>query len=399
MHETRIIAILACITALGALTVDVYLPSLPGIVVDLGTTESLVQQTVTSYLLGLTLAQLLVGPLSDSCGRRPVILGGLCVYLSGSILCALAPDVGMLILGRSVQGLGAAATVAPARAMIRDIWHGDAAARALSLVMMLVACVPLLAPLAGAGIFIAAGWRVVFWVLTGLAMVFAGMVVTGLPETMSKSAALHVRASSLRGLGHMLMHRKAWCYLMWSGCAYGVLFAYIAGVPFLYLSSLGLGPVRFGFLVAVNALGVLMMNGLNAKWVRTHGHVRMAGCGLCCSLLGSALLLLLVLTDSMSVTRAVVALFAAVAPVAFTVANGTVGLLDLFPQHAGAAAGLGGVTQFGMATMAGGLVGMLHDSGAWAMAIVMTLMAAGGLLAWWSMGRVMAGELEMPAHD
>src|SRR5699024_8551233 len=166
-RNVELIILLGLLAAIGPLSIDTYLPSMPAIAAELGATSSLVQQSVSAYFIGLAAGQLICGPCSDRYGRRPVLFVGLGLYLAATLACVLAPTIGILIAGRTLQGLGAAATPAAGRAVIRDIWSGDQAARAMSFVMMVMAFAPLIAPMLGGQIFAWFGWRAIFWLMAG----------------------------------------------------------------------------------------------------------------------------------------------------------------------------------------------------------------------------------------
>lgn len=382
-RNLELIVLLGLIAAIGPLSIDTYLPSMPAIAAEFGVAASLVQQSVSAYFFGLAAGQIVAGPFSDRFGRRPVLFGGLALYLAATLACVLAPGIGVLIIGRAVQGLGASATPAAGRAIIRDVWSGNRAARAMSFVMMVMAFAPLIAPLIGGQIFAHLGWRAIFWLMLGFGALLVGLVLFRLPETNRPGATAGVRITDyFRAYGRILASAHAWGYLLAGGLSFATMFAYITGSPFVYIEYFGVNPQYFGFLFAVNVIGLTLGNWLNSRFVTRLGYRRLMGAGIVVSALGVAALLACAITTTGGIIAVIVTLFIAVGPVSMVGANAIAGLLNLYPRNAGAASALFGVAQFGFGALAGVLAGVLYTGTATAMALAMTIMAGGAFLAW-----------------
>ncbi|HET7268318.1 MAG TPA: Bcr/CflA family multidrug efflux MFS transporter [Oleiagrimonas sp.] len=381
--HAELIVILGLLAAIGPLSIDTYLPSLPAIAQELDASAALVAQSVSAYFFGLAAGQIVCGPLSDRYGRRPVLFVGLALYLVASVGCVLAPSVTILIAARAVQGLGAASTAAAGRAVIRDVWAGDRAAQAMSFVMMVMAFAPLLAPIIGGQIDVYFGWRAVFWLMLGFALLLVALVAIRLPETNGPERRAGVRVgATFRAYGHVLAGTRAWCYLLCGGLSYATMFGYITGSPFVYMQFFDISPQYFGLFFGLNVIGLVLGNWLNSRYVMRLGTRRLLGIGSAVSLLGARALLGCALAGTGVLVAVVITLFIAVGPVSMVGANAMAGLLNLYPHNAGAASALFGVSQFGFGALAGVLVGVLFTGTPLAMAEVMMIMALGSFVAW-----------------
>ena len=190
-------ALLAAMTAIGPLTTDMYLPSLPDIAQKLGASTSQTQLTVSSYLIGFAVGQIVYGPVSDRHGRKPVLAVALALYCIASLICALSTSIEMLIAARALQALGSSGGIVLARAIVRDLYSGARAGRELSLIGAVMALAPVLAPLVGGVLQTGFGWRSVFYVLVSLGLIGAAVVIPQMPETLSQRAAEPLSPSSM----------------------------------------------------------------------------------------------------------------------------------------------------------------------------------------------------------
>lgn len=383
-RDVELIILLGLLAAIGPLSIDTYLPSIPAIANMLGTSIPVVQQSVSAYFLGLAAGQIVCGPFSDRFGRRPILFIGLVLYLIATLACVYAPTIDVLILGRAIQGLGASATPAAGRAVIRDIWSGDMAARAMSFVMMTMAFAPVIAPLLGGQIFTYFGWQAIFWLMAGFGLLLMALVVFRLPETNGPERRAGVKLGAyFRAYRYVLADRRAWAYLLTGGLSFATLFAYITSSSAVYIDFFGVDPEYFGFFFAINVVGLTLGNWFNSRYVAHFGYEKLLGAGTAISLLGVIALLLCALQTIGGLTAVIIALFIAVGPVSMTGANAIAGLLNLFPKNAGAASAMFGVFQFGLGAVAGSFTGLFAGTSApTAMAAAMTIMAGGAFLGW-----------------
>lgn len=377
-----IILLLAFLAAIGPLAIDTYLPSLPAIAADFGSNSGAAQQSVTAFFIGIAAGQLVAGPLSDRFGRRPVLLIGFGLFFITCIACALAPNIETLIFARLLQGLSAAVSPSAGRAMVRDIWEGNEAARAMSYITMAMVVAPLLAPMIGGVIMTYWGWRFIFWFLLAFSALALALVLIRLPETNGPEKRGNVRLPDyFRAYGKVLSQQQSWAYLLCGGFSLATMFAYITGSPFVYIEFFGVKEAYFGFFFALNVVGLFLGNFINARLVDRFGYINMLMAGVTTALIGAIMLLFTSYFAIGGIVAVVVGLFIAVAPASMVGSNSTVGLMNNFPRNAGAAMGVFGVAQFGLGALASFLVGALYTGTPMAMALGMAITALFSFLA------------------
>jgi DHA1 family bicyclomycin/chloramphenicol resistance-like MFS transporter len=374
--------ILGSLTAFGPLSIDMYLPALPALAESFVTSPSRVQLTLSAFFLGFGLGQLVYGPLSDRWGRRPPLLAGIALYVGASVLCALSPRVGPLIAMRFLQGLGACAGPLIARAVVRDVHERDRAARMLSLMMLVMGAAPLLAPLVGGQLLLAFGWRSIFTVLAAFGVLCLAGAGFGLVETLPPARR---SGAGLGGMvaryGELIGHRAFLGYAVSSGAAYAGMFAYFAGSPFVFIRLYGVPAEHYGFLFALNVVGLMICATVNSRLVLVYGADRLLAGGVVAVAAAGCALLLAAVTGVGGLTGLVVPILCFMASLSFIGANAMAGALAAFPHMAGTASALAGTIQFGLGALSGALVGALHDGAAMPMAEVIALSGLTSLLA------------------
>ncbi|MEV5958152.1 multidrug effflux MFS transporter [Streptomyces sp. NPDC051987] len=387
-HSPRrpaLVLILGSLTALGPLTIDLYLPALPQVSSDLHISQAVTQLTLTAFMLGIALGQLIIGPLSDTVGRRGPLLIGLTVYVTAGAVCALAPSPAVLIGMRLVQGLAGAAGIVIARAVVRDLYEGLAAARLLSSLMLVSGTAPILAPVLGAQLLRLTSWRGVFAALTllGLAVLAAttSLLTETLPNSRRRPSGLATTLRTMRGL---LRDSPFTGYLLTGSLGFAALFAYIAGSSFTLQEIYGASPQNYSLLFALNSIGMVTTGQLNGKLLlgRFPSH-RILAAGL--AVLGAAgtALVLMVTATHAGLPWIAAALFLTACPVGMILPTTTALCLQRAPHAAGSASALVGTTQFLMGALAPALTGLGGRSAALAMAVSvlgLALAAAGCFL-------------------
>ncbi len=375
-------AILAALTAFGPLSIDMYLPALPTLAASFGAPASRAQLTLSAFLLGFGAGQLVYGPLADRWGRKPPLLGGVALYVVASALCAVSPGIGVLIGLRVLQGLGACAGPLIARAIVRDLYERDRAARMFSLLLLVMGVAPLVAPLIGGQLLVAVGWRAIFWTLTAFGLFCLTGAWLGLAETLT--ADRRARVSLLGAVGRyaeLLAHRAYLGYALSSGAAYAGMFAYFAGSPFVFIELYGVAPQHYGFLFALNVVGLMIGAALNSRLVLRLGADRLLRFGVTIAALAGGALVLAAATRIGGLPGLVVPLFCFIASLSLIGANAMAGALSSFPRMAGTASALAGTFQFGLGAVSGAAVGALHDGTALPMGAVIAVAGLASLLA------------------
>ncbi len=377
-HGLRLTLILGALSAVSPMSIDMYLPSLPALERDFSTDAAAVQLTLSAFFLGLALGQALYGPLADRHGRRPPLLAGIALYVAASVGCALATSIEALVALRFLQAMGGCAGVVIARAVVRDLFEPQAAARMLSLLMLVMGVAPILAPLAGGAILVWAGWRWIFAALAlfGLACLLA--VAVGLPETRPAHTVRPGLAGSLRIFAGLARDRRFLGPALTGGLAQAGMFAYISGSPFVFIQVYGVPAQHYGWLFGLNALGIIGGSQLNRWLLRRHPAAAILGVANGVTATCGLLLLAVAWGGAGGLPLLLAPLFGYVASLGFTYANAAALAMASFPEKAGSASALLGTVQFGAAAVAGSVVGHLHDGTAVPMAAVI---AACGLLA------------------
>jgi MFS transporter, DHA1 family, multidrug resistance protein len=373
----RIVLVLGFLTALGPLTIDMYLPALPTISDDFTATAAAVQLTLTGTLLGLALGQLLIGPLSDAVGRRAPLLAGVSVHLLASVLCVIAPNLATLGALRVLQGLGAAAAAVVAMAIVRDLFSGLAAAKLFSRLMLVVGVAPILAPTVGGQVLQFTSWRGVFVVLTLAAAALLAATAIVLPETLPaerrRSGGI---IGTVRDYGRLFTDRVYVGLILVAGLSMAALFAYVSGSSYVLQDNFGLSEQQFAYVFAGGAVGLIGATQLNVRLLRRWSPQQILSGALLAGL-GSALVLLVLAAFELGgLVGILVPLWLTLAMVGLVLPNAPAIALSRHGEAAGTAAALLGAVQFGIGALAAPLVGIL-GVGPVAMAVVVF----GGMLA------------------
>ncbi|MET7984108.1 MULTISPECIES: multidrug effflux MFS transporter [unclassified Streptomyces] len=366
--------VLGGLTATPPLAMDMYLPSLPAVTRSLHAPASTVQLTLTACLAGMALGQLVVGPMSDRFGRRRPLLAGLVVYVLATALCALAPDVGLLVALRLVQGLAGAAGIVIARAVVRDLYDGVAMARFFSTLMLISGVAPVVAPLIGGQILRFTDWRGVFVVLTVVGVALTALVWARLPETLRPAdrhgGGVGEALGAMRGL---LADRVFAGYMLAGGFTFAALFAYIAASPFVIQDLYGASPQTFSLLFGANSVGLVIAGQINGKLLV--GRValeKVLATGLALVVLAAAALLLMSTgaLGRVGLAPVAAALFVLMSAMGLALPNTQALALMRVRHTAGSASALLGTSSFLIGAVASPLVGIAGEHTAVPMAVV-----------------------------
>jgi MFS transporter, DHA1 family, multidrug resistance protein len=366
-----LIVILGSLAAFGPVAIDMYLPSLPEIARSLSASDDSVQRTLVAFFSGFCLGILIYGPLSDRYGRRPVLLSGIILFIFATIACALAQDIATLTGFRFLQAFGGGAASVLARAIIRDRFGQNQAARMLSIMALITSTAPLLAPSIGGQILLWFDWRAIFFFQSIFGAACLAAVLWRIPESHPPAQRRVTRFSdAFLAYGHILTNRIALGYGLGAAAAFGGMFAYITGTPFVYIEYFNVPPEYFGMLFGCNILSIMSANFTNSRLVPKYGVKRMARIGVLIHLGGALSLLFIGLTGFGGLPAIVISLMFSVGALGFLSANCVSRLMALFPANAGAAASVFGALQFGCGALASQAVSALNDGTPWAMCVV-----------------------------
>ncbi len=375
-----VLAILSLLMGFASISTDLYLPAMPLMGGSLHADAGMIEWTISGYLIGFSSGQLLWGPISDRYGRRLAIGSGLILFVIGSAGCALASDALTMIGWRIVQALGACASVALSRAMVRDLYQGTQAAQMLSTLITVMAIMPLVGPLVGGQIVAMSGWRAIFWVLVAVGLVTIGALYT-IPETLP----VHNRnpeplSRALLRYVELLKNRRLLGYLGAGGCLYTGMFAYVAGTPFVYISYYHFPAQFYGLLFGLGIIGIMLANILNRRLVVRFGYDRVLLFGAIAAMVTGLWAGLTAHSGLGGLWGLVVPLVLFASTTGFIVANSITGALADFPQRAGAVSALTGAVQYGSGIFGSGLVGLWADGTPWPLGLVVAVSGIGCLL-------------------
>jgi MFS transporter, DHA1 family, multidrug resistance protein len=377
--HAQLVVLLGALSAFGPLSMDMYLPGLPAMARDLSAPAWAAQLTITTSMLGLAGGQLVAGPISDALGRRRPLLAGLAAYLVTSLLCAMAPSISTLLAFRLFQGAAGAAGIVIARAIVRDLHTGVAAARFFAMLMLVGGLAPVLAPLVGGQLLHVTDWRGIFVVLAGIGAVLLLSAWWMLGETLPAPRrhggglvqTLHVFAGLVRDGPFM-------GYTLSAGLVFAAMATYISGSPFVLQDIHGVSPQLFSLLFALNAGGIMLASQVSRALVGRYGPRALLTAGVVLGAVGGLGVLVSVL-GGLGLAGLLPSLFVMVSSVGMVLPNAAALALADHPRTAGSASALLGLSQFATGALAAPLAGVGGSHTALPMAIVMATLPLAGL--------------------
>ncbi len=375
--------LLAALTALGPLSVDMYLPSLPEIGVALDAPTARVQLTVSSYFIGFACGQIIYGPLSDRYGRRPALLGGLVLYAAATVVCAATPSVDTLIAARFIQAVGGSGAIVMARAVVRDIYTGARAGRELSLMGSISGFAPIAAPILGGVLQTAFGWRASFIAMSAAAVIALALVARLLPETLRKRTTEPFSlAFMLRSYAVVLRHSGFLAYLGILTATYAGLFAWISGGSVVLQGVYGLSALAFGFIFAVGAAGYVIGATVASRLVLRLGLERVMGFGVVGLALGGLIMAAVVAANITNAIWLMIGVAVYLGGIGLSMPQAMAGALSPFGERAGTASSLLGFVQQTIAALVAAAIGFYLGKSAWPLAAGVLAMGCLAFLLW-----------------
>ena len=376
----KIVFILGLLAMLMPLSIDMYLPALPVISAQFGVPAGSAQMTLSTYILGFALGQLLYGPMADSLGRKPVILGGTLVFAGAAVACALAQTIDHLIFMRFLHGLAAAAASVVINALMRDIYPKEEFSRMMSFVMLVTTIAPLVAPMAGGAVLVWFSWHAIFWILALAALLASAMIFFFIDETLPPEhrQKFHIR-TTIGNFASLFRHKRVLSYMLASGFSFAGMFSFLSAGPFVYIELNHVSPQHFGYYFALNIVFLFVLTIINSRFVRRVGALNMFRAGLWIQFV-MAVWLVVSAFLGVGFWALVIGVAAFVGCVSMISSNAMAVILDEFPHMAGTASSLAGTFRFGIGAIVGALLSMATFTTAWPMLWAMAFCATSSIL-------------------
>jgi DHA1 family bicyclomycin/chloramphenicol resistance-like MFS transporter len=372
--------IVGALSGLAPMSIDFYLPALPHLTADLGADTSTGQLTLTACLLGIALSQVVAGSLSDSLGRRRLVLVGLAAYGAVSALCAVAPSIWILLGLRFAQGCACGIGFVVSRAIVRDVYSGNAAARIFALLVLVSGVAPVLAPAIGGQVLLLTSWRGIFVTLAVVGAALFAAALVRLPETLPANLRHEPGlGAKLRVYGRLMTDRRFVPFAVSGGLSFAAMFAYISGSPFVLENIYGLSPQLYGVAFGVNSAAIVATSQLSRRLIGRFDPATLLLSGVATMALGGLGLLATVLLG-LGLAPLLLCLLVTIGSVGLIQPNATALAMAHQGHAAGSASALFGLGQFGVGAAAAPLVGIAGSDTAVPMALVIAVCGVASLI-------------------
>ncbi|GGH47131.1 Bcr/CflA family drug resistance efflux transporter [Dyadobacter endophyticus] len=347
-----LILILGSLTALGPFSIDMYLPGFPAIARDLNTTAAKVSQSLSGFFVGISLGQLLYGPLLDRFGRKKPLFIGLTVYILASAGCSVAVTIEQLILLRVIQAIGSCAATVASVAMVRDLFPVSESAKVFSLLLLVVGFSPMIAPTAGGYVTDAFGWHAVFIILTIMGVAILAATALWLPDSYKPDKTLSLKPRPIiMNFLEVFREPQFYTYAITGAIAFAGLFAYVSGSPIVFMEVFHVDGKVYGWIFAFLSVGFIGSGQINTLMLRRFSSEQIINVALICQAVIGLTFLAAALTDSLTLTSTLVFLFLFLCCVGYTYPNAAALSLAPFTRNAGSASALMGAFQMGAGTL------------------------------------------------
>ena len=370
------ILILGLLSAIGPFSIDMYLPGFPEIAKDLHSTVAHISLSLSSFFVGIAFGQLLYGPLLDRFGRKKPLYIGMFAYLLASIGCALCTTADALIAIRLLQALGGCVGMVAARAMVRDLFPVEENAKVFSLLMLVVAVSPIIAPTLGGYVTAAFGWQSIFVILSGIAAFTLGAIYFALPQSRLPDASVSMRPKSIiKSFLQISRVPQFYTYAFTGSIAAAGLYAYIAGSPHVFMEIFNVTKQQYGWIFAIVAMGLITSSQINSVLLRKFTSEQIIRIALLCQSVTGIILFLGTVYHLLGLFSTLFLVFIFLSCQGFTFPNSSALSIAPFTKNAGSASALMGAIQLGIGAFSSALVSFLHNDTALPMAGVMACCA------------------------
>ncbi|TVO71197.1 Bcr/CflA family multidrug efflux MFS transporter [Sedimenticola selenatireducens] len=386
-------AIIASLVAIGPLSTDMYLPAFPVLMQSFNADINQVQHTLSIFLIGFALAQLIYGPLSDRFGRKPVLMGGLLLFLLSSVAIVFAESIATLSTLRLFQAIGGSAGPVLGRAMVRDIHGPKDSARLLSYISTAMAVAPAAAPILGGYLTVWFGWQSIFLFLAAYGVVGVMLLGMSIPETAPPGSHHIISVSNLiKNYTTLLKHRTWRWYTLSCSFVFAGLFSFLSGSSFVIIDFLGYKEEQYGLFFALVVAGFMIGTLIAGRLVRSIGINRLMGYGSLVAVTGGVTMAALAIAEVHHVAAIVVPQMIYMMGVGIVMPQSMAGALAPFPHMAGTASAFLGFIQMSFAAVIGVLVGHYHDGSPLSMALSIALMGILTLVSFLRLSRASSDE-------
>ncbi|MCE7041714.1 multidrug effflux MFS transporter [Dyadobacter sp. CY312] len=376
-----LILMLGSLTALGPFSIDMYLPGFPAIARDLNTTAAKVSLSLSGYFIGISVGQLLYGPLLDRFGRKIPLFIGLVVYIIASAGCAYATTIDSLIVMRVIQAIGSCAAAVASVAMVRDLFPVKDNAKVFSLLLLVVGVSPMIAPTIGGYVTAAFGWQAVFIILTGMGIAILLATVLWLPDSYKPDKSLSLKPRPiLLNFWAVLREPQFYTYAFTGAIAFAGLFAYVSGSPLVFMEVFHTDEKVYGWIFAFLSVGFIGSSQLNTLFLRKYSSQQIVNTALICQVAVGSIFLAAALNGLLTLPITIGFLFLFLCCIGFTNPNAAALSLAPFSKNAGSASALMGAVQMGMGTLISVLISMFEVPSATPMVAAMAGSAALALM-------------------
>ncbi|MCG3472265.1 Bcr/CflA family multidrug efflux MFS transporter [Xenorhabdus bovienii] len=368
-----LVLILGLLSMLMPLAIDMYLPSMPTIATNFGVDAGRVQMTLSSYILGFAIGQMVYGPMSDSLGRKPVIVGGVIVFAIASAACALSQNIDTFISMRFLHGFSAAAASVVINALMRDMFTKDEFSRSMSFVTLVMIIAPLLAPMLGGLMMVWFNWHAIFWSISIAGVITAFLVAFFIRETLPKERRQRFNLKTIFNQFAMLFRqRQVLFYILASGFSFAGMFSFLSAGAFVYIDLNGVSAQHFGYYFGLNIIFLFIMTMINSQCVRKYGASKMLHFGVFVQFVMGLWLLFSTVLD-LGFISLVLGVAIYISGISMITSNAMAVVLDDYPHMAGTVASLAGTIRFSIAALVGTILSSVSAKSAWPMVGSMAL--------------------------